>query len=71
MEISKQRLGRENLSNMLIISVFMGYISIIPDKLENVNNKMLTLTFRYVKFCLLKPNVKITNGGGVIILLGE
>jgi len=56
---------------MLNISVFMGYISIIPDKLENVNNKMLTLTFRYVKFCLLKPNVKITNGGGVIILLGE
>lgn len=56
---------------MLIISVFMGYISIIPDKLENVNNKMLTLTFCYVKFCLLKPNVEITNGGGVLILLGE
>lgn len=43
----------------------------ISDKIEKVNNKMLTLTFGYVKFCLLKPNVKITNGGGVLILLGE
>ncbi len=56
---------------MLVISVIMGYISIISDKLENVNNKMLTLTFCYVKFCLFKPNVKITNGGGVLISLGE
>ncbi len=42
----------------------------ISDKIEKVNNKMLTLTFCYVKFCLFKPNIEITNGGGVLILLG-
>lgn len=32
--------------------------------------KMLTLTLCYVKFCLSKPNNKITNGGGHRISLG-
>lgn len=35
-----------------------------------LTTKMLTLTLCYVKFCLLKPNEKITNGGGHVFSLG-